>query len=99
MGDRLMILVRDISERIFPDQLPRVFDRSAKLADSEGSRLGRAVAKRMVEAHTGTIDVESVEGVDATFTIRLPIPETNHFDIIVRCWSDARNSFGAICIV
>jgi two-component system sensor histidine kinase BaeS len=74
-GNELVIWVRDTGEGIPADQLHSVFDRYAKSADSGGSGLGLAIAKRMVEAHDGTISVESTEGHGATFTIRLPQPQ------------------------
>ncbi len=72
-GDELTIWVRDTGEGIPADQLPRVFDRFAKSADSGGSGLGLAIAKRLVEAHDGTIDARSVEGEGTTFTVRMPV--------------------------
>lgn len=70
-GD-LILWVRDTGEGISPEQLPLVFDRFAKSADSGGSGLGLAIAKRLVEAHGGEISVESVVGAGATFTMRIP---------------------------
>ena len=75
-ADALLIWVRDTGEGIPADRLPTVFDRYAKSADSGGSGLGLAIAKRLVEAHDGTISVESVVGQGATFTIRLPHTQT-----------------------
>lgn len=70
--DGLTIWVRDTGEGIPPDALPFVFDRYAKSADSGGSGLGLAIAKRLVDAHGGTIEVASSAGEGATFTITLP---------------------------
>jgi signal transduction histidine kinase len=74
-GDDLLIWVRDTGEGISADQLPTVFDRYAKSADSGGSGLGLAIARRLVEAHGGTISAESVEGEGATFTVELPFDQ------------------------
>jgi two-component system sensor histidine kinase BaeS len=72
----LVIWVRDTGAGIPADQLPTVFDRFAKSADSGGSGLGLAIAKRLVEAHGGTISAESVEGQGSTFTIRMPMRQS-----------------------
>jgi signal transduction histidine kinase/ActR/RegA family two-component response regulator len=40
---------------------------------AKGIGLGLAVSKRLIEAHKGTIEVESQEGKGTTFRVRLPI--------------------------
>lgn len=68
----IRIWVRDTGEGIPADRIGTVFERYAKSADSSGSGLGLAIARRLVEAHGGTISAESVEGEGTTFTISLP---------------------------
>jgi signal transduction histidine kinase len=68
--------VRDTGAGIPADQLPRVFEKFYQ-ADNQpmtaaGSGLGLAIARTIVEAHAGTIRVESTPGVGTTFTIVLP---------------------------
>jgi signal transduction histidine kinase len=67
------VVVRDTGSGIDPDLLPHVFDRFAKAADSRGSGLGLAIARGLVEAHGGSIDVESTPGNGTTFRVRLPV--------------------------
>jgi signal transduction histidine kinase len=68
--------VRDTGAGIAREQLPRIFDKfyraSNQSAATEGTGLGLAIAKTIVEAHRGTIAVDSTPGVGTTFSITLP---------------------------
>jgi signal transduction histidine kinase len=80
-GGVVEVVVRDTGSGIDPALLPHVFDRFAKSADSRGSGLGLAIARGLVEAHGGSIDVESApargeEPGGTTFRFRLPMPST-----------------------
>lgn len=72
-GRTVDIGVRDTGAGIDPALLPHVFDRFAKSADSRGSGLGLAIARGLVEAHGGSISVESRPGEGATFRFSLPV--------------------------
>jgi two-component system sensor histidine kinase BaeS len=72
-GRSVEVSVRDTGAGIDPALLPHVFDRFAKSADSRGSGLGLAIARGLVEAHGGTISVESRPGEGAAFRVTLPI--------------------------
>jgi signal transduction histidine kinase len=65
------LAVRDKGPGIPAEQLPNVFDRFTKSADSPGAGLGLAIAKSLVEAHGGRIRAES--GPDGT-TISFELP-------------------------
>ena len=72
-----VLTVSDTGVGIAPEDLPRVFDRfyrgPGSDARSRGTGLGLAIAKRIVEAHGGSISVESRVGQGSTFTVRLPL--------------------------
>jgi two-component system sensor histidine kinase BaeS len=83
-GGRVLLSVRDSGEGIAPEHLPYVFDRfyradsSRQRAESQeavSSGLGLAIAKAIVEAHGGSMSVESTVGVGSTFTVSLPVSE------------------------
>jgi two-component system sensor histidine kinase BaeS len=74
------IKVRDTGIGIASEDLPFVFDRFYRADkarqrandDDASSGLGLAIAKAIVEAHGGTLSVESKVGEGATFTILIP---------------------------
>lgn len=70
--------VRDSGEGIPPEDLPYIFnrfwrgDKSRAHADGVGGGLGLAIAKQLIEAHHGTIEVDSTPEQGTTFTIIFP---------------------------
>ncbi|HEV8524659.1 MAG TPA: ATP-binding protein [Terriglobales bacterium] len=77
--DLVEIAVRDTGIGIPEEDQARIFDefaqihRQAARRQREGSGLGLAIAKRIVEAHEGSIEVHSSPGNGSTFTFRLPV--------------------------
>ncbi|MEO7735440.1 MAG: hybrid sensor histidine kinase/response regulator [Kofleriaceae bacterium] len=73
-GDVVRFSVGDTGRGIPADQLPHIFKRywQARKADREGIGLGLAIAKGIIEAHGGSISVESSAG-GTTFTFCVPI--------------------------
>lgn len=71
--DEVRFQVRDNGSGIDPEDLPHVFNRfyrADKSRQQNGeSGLGLAIARSIVEAHGGSISVESQPGAGATFTI------------------------------
>ena len=67
--------VRDTGPGIAPDALPHIFDRfwQGAKARRAGAGLGLSIAKGVVEAHGGSIDVASVLGQGTTFRFTIPI--------------------------
>jgi signal transduction histidine kinase len=76
--DCLYISVADTGEGIPAEDLPLIFERFYRVDKSRtratgGTGLGLTIAKRLVEAHGGRIDVRSRSGQGTTFTFSLPI--------------------------
>jgi two-component system sensor histidine kinase BaeS len=71
-GDGARFTVTDTGPGIDPEDLPHVFDRFVKSADSGGVGLGLAIAKSLVEAHGGSITAESQPGAGTTMRFVLP---------------------------
>jgi two-component system, OmpR family, sensor histidine kinase BaeS len=67
-----IIEIRDTGPGIPAQEIPRIFERFYKGSDSRGMGLGLSIAKTLVEAHGGSITVESREGEGTAFKIRLP---------------------------
>jgi len=75
---RGVLRVRDTGEGIPYNDLERIFDRfyvvnQSRSRDRSGTGLGLSIARELIEAHGGSIGVESVFGEGATFTCRLPL--------------------------
>ncbi len=77
-GGKAVVRVRDSGSGIPPEALPHLFDRfyradKARSRAEGGAGLGLAIAKWIVEAHRGSIRVDSYPGTGTTFTVELPI--------------------------
>lgn len=71
---RVLFSVRDTGEGIPAEALPGLFRRFVQVGDKpEGTALGLALVKRLVEAQGGQVSVESRLTEGATFTFSLPV--------------------------
>jgi signal transduction histidine kinase len=79
-GEEAQVEVSDTGEGIAAEDLPRVFERSfrsdqsrtrAETDDAPGAGLGLAIARGLVEAHGGTMAVESDPGHGSRFRFTL----------------------------
>lgn len=75
-GNEILISVSDQGVGIAKEDIPYIFnDFYAKRSDQvaeQSSGLGLAIARRIVEAHDGSVSVESELGKGSTFVIHLP---------------------------
>jgi two-component system sensor histidine kinase BaeS len=75
--DEVVLAVADTGTGIAAEHLPHVFDRfwraeKSRSRQTGGSGLGLAIVRHLVQAHGGTIDVQSEVDTGSTFTVRLP---------------------------
>ncbi len=75
-GDHCLLKIQDTGIGIREDQIPHLFERFRQADGStnrsyEGSGLGLALVKELVELHGGQVSVESIYGQGTTFTLWL----------------------------
>lgn len=73
----VQIVVKDTGCGIHIEDMPYIFKRfyrSRYSKDKQGIGLGLPLTKKIVEAHNGTIEVDSTLGIGTTFTMNFLIP-------------------------
>lgn len=73
----VQVMIQDNGSGIHPEDLYHIFKRfyrSRFSKDTQGVGLGLPLAKAIIEAHSGTIEVDSELGIGTTFTINFLIP-------------------------
>jgi len=75
--DEIQIQVTDQGCGIDPEDLPHIFESFYRGSENkriiQGMGLGLTISQDVVQAHRGTITVESEKGAGSTFTIHLPL--------------------------
>ena len=79
-GKWVEVSVSDTGEGIPAEDLPHIFERFYRVDKSRaratgGSGLGLTIARRLIEAHGGTIAVQSKLGEGSRFSFTLPVAE------------------------
>ena len=88
-GSHVHIVVQDEGLGIKASEIPHLFERFYR-ADTSRSKtringygLGLSIAKSIVDAHRGSIDVTSTPGRGSTFTAKLPLTQRSGTDLPV----------------
>jgi DNA-binding response OmpR family regulator/two-component sensor histidine kinase len=78
--ESIILKVKDSGPGISTELLPLLFEpfRQAEAHQGQGTGLGLALTKALVELHGGTISVHSKLNTGSTFTIELPITKEAH---------------------
>lgn len=76
-NEQVLVRVRDTGIGIPAERLPYIFNRfyqvdSSETREQEGTGIGLALVKELVQLHQGQIQVESVAGKGTTFVLSLP---------------------------
>lgn len=77
-GEYYAISVSDTGVGIEPEHLPYVFERfyradPSRVRSTGGTGIGLAIARDLMRAHGGQIEVQSTPGIGTTFTLRFPL--------------------------
>ena len=79
--ESVQIKVSDLGPGLTPEQQTRVFERFYRVDQSrtrtgtEGSGLGLSIVQAIMDAHHGSVDIDSELGRGTTFTLTFPIKE------------------------
>jgi signal transduction histidine kinase/DNA-binding response OmpR family regulator len=91
-----VVTVHDTGVGIAPEHLDRIFERFQRVEGTrsrthEGSGIGLALVRDVVELHHGSITVASAVGAGATFTVTLPLGRAHLSDEEISAQPDRSN--------
>lgn len=92
--DAIKVYVSDTGEGIYPEERDKIFEEFYRIGDSltgrpKGAGLGLSISKKIIEAHGGSIWVESQLGKGSTFYFTLPKKvEAVHEERVVSRFAD-----------
>jgi len=93
-GGHYLISVEDTGIGMSPEQIERVFDKFYRVDTSntslEGTGLGMSIVKHIVEAHGGTVRVESELGRGTAVKVVVPIEKSDHQEINTQNTSEGK---------
>ncbi|MDD5505967.1 MAG: ATP-binding protein, partial [Candidatus Omnitrophica bacterium] len=77
LADKLKVVVEDSGSGIPVKDIPRIFERfyrvdKARSRELGGTGLGLSIVKHIIELHSGSVGVESTEGLGSKFWFTLP---------------------------
>ncbi len=70
-GEGVVVSVRDTGGGMPGEMIPKIFD-PYYTTKKTGTGLGLAIVQKIVEAHGGSVEVESAKGIGTTFSVYLP---------------------------
>lgn len=78
LGEYMEIRIKDTGVGILEEELPKIFDKFYRVKHPKtrqvmGTGLGLSIVKGIIDAHHGTIQVESTPDMGTTFRILLPV--------------------------
>jgi light-regulated signal transduction histidine kinase (bacteriophytochrome) len=83
-GDEVTILVSDNGigfDEKYLDRIFAIFQRLHGREEYEGTGIGLAVCRKIVERHSGTITARSTPGEGTTFVVTLPLTQSPAFQV------------------
>jgi len=77
LGDKIKIVVEDSGSGIPAKDIPRIFERfyrvdKARSRELGGTGLGLSIVKHIIELHSGSVGVQSTEGLGSKFWFAIP---------------------------